>query len=725
VLRVLFLQVRQHQLDLFAAQESLRVTEEELSKALSVKEILEARIAGFANEMVDLRQAAGPTANLISRLKEDTRNAQLSERSVREELRAVKEGIKPKQKEPFMQINEIQSVSVQTIPDPRTFWANTDDDTQTEAAKMREAMEGYRERIQAREKDETVDLLTGDVALESVTISKLKAEIDTMEKKLHQVEQWTELEMAASLEDMAVPQCRQGSGAAGNDATETNPEAEIQLRRLATQNRKIVRNYQHVIDQYKKEHAKAQEFRNEVQRHGTGSGDAGLSAYFCSRALQLVREVCGLFEIKDGPFTASEASALLEQSKQAEMAKSSFEKILQALLSLLKNKWANIADVIVTLQQTRQEVKELATEQATINFSQLVGATRLAEMQKALSSALPPRKMPRTMQERYEEQRDRWEQRKVQIRQQRTACMTRCFDSVMKVVEVNDKLQLATLMSAASSSQHSVRAVVHSTLLDHHASIGSDQNFRALASPPPQRVVNTFVYTLPIPAVSQSAPDTFYRLHLNSAAAERLAGPQALSARGQTRSRDLDHEKRRNRAMTARDSNASTARYGGQGGIQLDRLEGSNSSGARRVGTLTARSSGWPGWAPASTGIEVPSTAAAARKSGKTFLWMGARNTSTGKDRATNLSGSVQDQDCNHDPAAIVGFSFSAGLGQSWRSLAGVQEQIARVPEKSEAKANCRRMRREDSKHSMHDNGARTASNGYGVHVVKLLPFLL
>jgi hypothetical protein len=78
-------------------------------------------------------------------------------------------------------------------------------------------------------------------------------------------------------------------------------------------------------------------------------------------------------------------SALLEQSKKAETAKLSFEKILQALLSLLKNKWATIEYVIVTLQQTRQEVKELATEPATINFSQLVGATSLAEMmQKAL-----------------------------------------------------------------------------------------------------------------------------------------------------------------------------------------------------------------------------------------------------------------------------------------------------------------------------------------------------
>jgi hypothetical protein len=124
------------------------------------------------------------------------------------------------------------------------------------------------------------------------------------------------------------------------------------------------------------------------------------------------------------------------------MAKLSFEKILQALLSLLKNKWATIEYVIVTLQQTRQEV----AEPATINFSQLVSATSLAEMmQKALrlSAALQPQKMPRTMQEQYEEQHDRWEQRKVQIRQQRTACLTQCFDSVM--VEVNEKLQLRWL----------------------------------------------------------------------------------------------------------------------------------------------------------------------------------------------------------------------------------------------------------------------------------------
>jgi DNA repair exonuclease SbcCD ATPase subunit len=91
-------QVRQHQMDLFAAQELLRTREEELSKIQSEKEILEGRISGFANEMKELRQAAGPTANLISKLREDAKIAQDNERAIREELQAMKDAEQAKLK---------------------------------------------------------------------------------------------------------------------------------------------------------------------------------------------------------------------------------------------------------------------------------------------------------------------------------------------------------------------------------------------------------------------------------------------------------------------------------------------------------------------------------------------------------------------------------------------------------------------------------------------------
>ena len=751
-------QVRQHQLDLFAAQESLRVKEEELSKALSDKEILEARIASFANEMIDLRQAAGPTANLISKLKEDARNAQLSERSVREELRVMKEGIKPKQKEPVLlelQIKETKAASTQTAADTRKFWAQasqTDNvhissiDSQADAVKMRGAIESYRGMMQ--EKDHTIELQTGEikskneliqmyidsssaqldkyqakhVALEraleerSMIIGKLKAEIDTMEKRLREVERSKlphadpQVAPAGTAPDAAVLG-RQGSvlpaAAAGSDP---DVEAETQLRRLANQNQRIVQDYQHVVDQYKQEQAKAEELRYEVQRQksitdllmhsGNDSAERRSSAelsdfclHFCSRALQLIREVCGVLGAKEGPFTQAEASELLEQGKQPDSAKISFEKLLQALLSLLKSKWSAIADVMATLQQTRQEATELAKEQATINFSQLVGASRLAEVHKVLASATPPRKMPKTMQERYEEQKGRWERRKEQIRQERSACITRCLDSFMKVVEVNFKLPLAT--SIPASPPQSARAVVYSTLLDlNHVSTSAELNFRARVSPPPQRVVHTSVYTLPIPAPAASS-DSSYRLRLNSAAAERYAGQTVLSARGQGRSGVLDGAAGRNGAITSRDGNSRHS----------DAMEGSIPQPGHADGL-----GAFSGWTPGSAGNGLHS----ARTPAKASLWAKEH----GKDRGTG-------QDPTRVYVPLTGLPSSAGPVQSWRSRVDARlPASARHPERSDLYQSPRNMWKLHNE-GIKDSSLPSGNRENGVHVVKLLPFLL
>ena len=757
-------QVRQHQLDLFAAQETLRVKEEELSKALSDKEILEARIASFANEMIDLRQAAGPTANLISKLKEDARNAQLNERTVREELRAMREAFKPQQKQPTLfqlNIKDVAAVSTQTAADNRAFCAQgvqTDDvhfssaNSQSEAVMMKVAIEGYKEMMQ--EKDQKIELQASEikakgeliqiyvdsssaqldkyqakhVALEraleekSAIISKLKAEIDAMEKRLKEVE----ANLASSKPDLDRPEALKKQDSLVL-APETELEAETQLRRLATQNQKIVQDYKHVVDQYKQERAVAEELRSEMQRQksltdllSNTSGRVGTAdtievcVHMCGRGMELLREVCGILGVREGPISPGEAAVLMQQARLIESAKPAFEKIAQALISVIKAEWSTIADVMATLQQARHEASALAKEKASISFSQLVGASRLAEVHKALAAATPAKKMPKTMQERYEEQRGRWERRKAQIQQERSACIARCLDSFMKVVEVNFKMPFT---ASLPSPPHSARALVYSTLLDvGHAPSGVEQSYRARVSPPPQRVVHTSVYTLPIPDVA-TTPDWSNRPRLNSALAERYSAHQVFSARGQTRGGDPTLQ--RSGAMTARLSTGLPLSE--ESAVALKSVDDGSGGNA-----LWPRVSNWTG------GAVRPARISSTSKSG--FL-SGNFDSRTGLGQAVNNARVY---------VPLAGTSSSAGSGLRGRTEAQVPA-TARPPDRIDADPNPRRGRwslrdrpvgglgsKAGREQGARDGGqeevglnVKEKSVQAGVHVVKLLPFLL
>jgi hypothetical protein len=629
-------QVRQHQLDLFAAQEMLRFKEEELSKALSEKEILAARIASFASEMIDLRQAAGPTANLISKLKEDARSAQHNERTLREELRAMKEGAGPKLA-PLEAGGLAREAGTQTrAPRCDDQAAQTDDvrlagaGAQADAARMKAAMEGLRGAV--LEKERTIEAqaeemrckqgliqmyidsssaqldrcqakhveLQRAVEERGLIVDTLRAEMDAMEGLLKEVEQSGEgldsdSDAQAAFTVTGVLK-RQDSVPAG---VKLGAEAEEQLLRLSTQNQRMVHGYRHAVDRYRREHARTEELLREVQllRSGDPAGTeaAELCQHYCGRALQLARDIVNdALGVKDVLFSPAQAAAVMEQGRRPQTAKAAFEGVLQSLVSAVRTRWAGIADVVATLQQTRHEASELAHETAAINFSQLVGATRHAELTRALATAAPAKAVPKTMQERYEAQRGRWERRKAQIQEERSAGISRCLDSFMKVVEVNLKLPPAASLPAPP---HSARAVVYSTLLDlNHTPTAAEQSYRSRVSPSPQRVVHTSVYTLPMPP-SVASPDNPLRLRLNSAtaaAAERHTG-HLHSARSHTRSRGTDpadHHGHTGGAVTARERSDAADARASESAASTPGASGSNGSPAR-PGRITLKSSQW------------------------------------------------------------------------------------------------------------------------------------
>lgn len=82
--------IRALQGEVFQEQENVRKREQEVVAVQAEKSKVEERMQDMVGEMVDLRQAAGPTAGMISKLKKDLEQSHESEAGLRKELQQLR-----------------------------------------------------------------------------------------------------------------------------------------------------------------------------------------------------------------------------------------------------------------------------------------------------------------------------------------------------------------------------------------------------------------------------------------------------------------------------------------------------------------------------------------------------------------------------------------------------------------------------------------------------------